>query len=112
MTVSVTRFGRLSGPTLALGCGGEPKRSPQKTRRFSGNGTKNVGTIKVTDDAVLSWKSGDDGFGNRLFSVSDKDFKINISSSGAKGRSSLEPGTYRSVDVSSVGDWSFTVKGR
>ena len=33
--------------------GSEPKRSRQKTRRFSGNGSKNIGRIKVTDDAVL-----------------------------------------------------------
>lgn len=47
-----------------------------------------------------------------LFTVSDKDFKLNISSQAAKGRSSVEPGTYRRVDVSAVGDWSFTIKGR
>lgn len=90
----------------------EPSRSPQRTRRFSGNGTKNVGTIKVTDDAVLSWRTSGDGYGNRLFSVSDKEFKINVSSEAAKGRSSLEPGTYRRVDVTSFGDWTMTIKGR
>jgi hypothetical protein len=90
----------------------EPQRSPQRTRRFSGNGSKNIGTIKVTDDAVLTWKSSDDGYGNRLFTVYDKEFKINVNSQGAKGRSALEPGTYKSVNVDSVGDWSMTIKGR
>jgi hypothetical protein len=77
------------------GTGGssEPTRSPQRTRRFSGDGSKNIGTIRVTDDAVLTWKAKGDGYGNRLFAVSDKEFKLNVSSEGAKGRSSVEPGT-------------------
>ena len=95
----------------AVDAGDEPSRKPQKTRRFSGNGSKNIGTIKVTDDAVLNWthsESGDLAF----FTINDAEFGINVSSDARKGRSALEPGTYKSVDVSGTGDWTITVKGR
>lgn len=94
------------------GGGGEPeKRSPQKTRRFSGNGSKNIGTIRVTDDAVLEWKHKS-SIGEGFFIVSDEEAKINVNSSGRRGESALEPGTYRNVDVTADGDWSMTIKGR
>lgn len=96
----------------AGGGGSEPARSPQKTRRFSGNGSKNVGTIKVTDDAVLRWRNSGSEFGGGYFIVSDQDFKINVNSQGKRGKSALEPGTYRNVDVTADGDWSMTIEGR
>jgi len=44
------------------GSGGtEEPRSAQRTRRFSGNGSKNIGTVKVTDDAVMEWTHRPDG---------------------------------------------------
>jgi hypothetical protein len=89
----------------------EPKRSPQRTRRFSGNGSKNVGTVKVTDDAVLKWTNTGSEYGPGMFAVYDKDFKINVSSQGKRGQSALEPGTYRSIDVTGD-DWTMTIKGR
>ena len=95
----------------AVDAGDEPPRKPQKTRRFSGNGSKNIGTIKVTDNAVLRWthsESGDLAF----FSITDDGFGINVSSSARKGRSALEPGTYKNVAVSGNGDWTIRVEGR
>jgi len=91
--------------------GSEEKRSPQKTRRFSGNGSKNVGTIKVTDDAVLKWKHSESGE-VAFFTISDDDFKINVSADSRSGETALEPGTYKNVDVSATGDWSMTIKRR
>ncbi len=93
------------------GGGSDEKRTPQKTRRFSGNGSKNIGTVKVTDDAVLKWthsESGDIAF----FTITDADFDINVSSDSRKGQSALEPGTYKNIDVSGTGDWTITIKGR
>ncbi len=94
------------------GGGDASKRSPQKTRRFSGNGSKNIGTIKVTDDAVLTFRNPGDEIGGSLFIVTDQDFKINVNSQGKRGSSVLEPGTYRKVDVTANGDWTMTIKAR
>lgn len=88
------------------------ERSPQRTRRFSGNGSKNVGTIKVTDDAVLTWRNPGDEIGGSLFIVMDEEAKINVNSQGKRGSSALEPGTYRNVDVTANGEWTMTIKGR
>ncbi len=88
-----------------------PKRSPQRTRRFSGNGSKNIGTIRVTDDAVLAWKHKS-SIGGGYFIVMDEEAKINVNSSGRRGSSALEPGTYRNVDVTADGDWSMSIRGR
>ena len=96
----------------AVDAGDEPPRAPQKTRRFSGSGSKNIGTIKVTDNAVLTWKQERGQFGQGLFMVTDEEARINVSSQGKKGSSALEPGTYRNVDVTAEDDWTMTIRGR
>jgi len=93
------------------GGGGEPERSPQRTRRFSGNGSKNIGTVKVTDDAVLKWTNTGSEFGPGQFLVYDKDFGLSLSSQAKRGESAVEPGTYRSISVTGD-DWTMTIKAR
>ena len=104
--------GRDTALEDAVDGGDEPKRSPQKTRRFAGNGSKNVGTIKVTDDAVLAWKHSPKGEPILGFSANDDDYKITVSSQAKKGQTALEPGTYRNVNVTADEDWSMVIKGR
>jgi len=95
------------------GSGGtEEPRSAQRTRRFSGNGSKNIGTVKVTDDAVMEWTHRTDGEAILGFTAYDADFNLSVDSKARRGTTALEPGTYRSIDVAADGDWTITIRGR
>ena len=105
--------GYRSEPTPRGGDGGEPTPSPAGNGQFSGRGSKDLGTIEVPQDSILSWTTSDDGFGSRLFAVMDRDFKINVSVRGrGRGQSPVKPGVYNEVTVNSVGDWTMTIEPR
>ena len=89
--------------------GGSQKRSPQRTLRFSGNGSKNIGTVKVTDDAVLKWTHSESR-DRVFFTITDDDSKVSVSSDAKSGLKDLDPGTYKDVDVSGTGDWTITIE--
>jgi hypothetical protein len=101
------------GPAGGGGYRSEPTPPPAGNGQFSGRGSKNLGTIEVPRDSVLSWTTSDDGFGSRLFAVMDRDFKINVSVRGrGRGQSPVKPGVYNEVTVNSVGDWTMTIEPR
>ncbi len=89
--------------------GDSQKRSPQRTLRFSGNGSKNIGTVKVTDDAVLKWTHSESR-PHVFFTITDDDSKVSVSSDAKSGLKALDPGTYKNVDVSGTGDWTITIE--
>ena len=82
-----------------------------KTRRFKGNGSSNIGNLKLPADAILSWthsESGDLAF----FSINDDDFGISVQSDAAKGKTFVEKGTYKNVEVGASGSWTITIRPR
>lgn len=93
--------------TAALGDGGSASgggSSSGSTQEFSGNGTRNLGTIEVSQDSKLEW-TNDGGF----FGVLSDDGGISISSEAADGESAVPAGTYNDVEVIAVGDWTITI---
>jgi hypothetical protein len=76
-------------------------------RSFSGNGTKNLGTITITEESVLKWTN--DGL---VFIVSDDDFGLSVNSDAPSGDTVLQPGTYKNVEVMAEGNWSIEIEAR
>lgn len=74
---------------------------------YSGNGSKQIGVIKVTTPSTTHWTNrGDPDF--LLFLLYDDRFGISISSQATHGSSYVGPGTYRNITVAGE-DWSFTI---
>lgn len=78
----------------------------QKPETYSGNGLKNLGTIRVAEDSTLAWTindgliqvyAGDDG----------TDLLVN---SQKNGSTRLPAGAYRNVEVNAVGDWTMEIR--
>lgn len=86
-----------------------PQRKPQTAAplSYSGDGTKNIGTVTVPVDSVLRWKAS-----GGLFAISndvnDSD-QITVSSNGASGETIVVAGMYRKVDVLATDGWSFEI---
>ncbi len=82
------------------------------TQTFSGNGSTNIGTITIEEESVLEWTNYNPEFPDLLmFLAYDKGFGFNVSSEANSGKSVLEPGRYRSVQVS--GDnWTIKISPR
>lgn len=77
---------------------------------YSGQGTKNVGTITVSAPSTLQWVC--DGCG--AFSVTSNidpnaSTVIAVSSQASKGTTAVDPGTYNDVQVISDGSWAFRI---
>jgi hypothetical protein len=86
-----------------------PKPSPQPAAplSYSGDGTKNVGTIEIPVDSVLHWKAT-----GGLFAISndaDDDDQITVSSNGSSGETVVAAGTYRKVDIIASDSWNFEI---
>jgi hypothetical protein len=81
------------------------KERRQKIRRFSGNGAKNLGTIKLTRRAIVKWKHRPRDAEVRSFSIHDDDNDISVDSEARRGRLALDKGTYRDVEVDGDGYW-------
>lgn len=84
-----------------------------KTKRFSGNGSKSIGTMYIPTEAIMTFTNEEDVIGLRYFrvdnSILDDDESINLSSDATTGETILQPGKYTEVDV--MGDsWTLTVK--
>lgn len=80
---------------------------PSSSRDFSGNGSKNLGTITVDSTSVLRWTNDGD-----VFIVHDADFNLNASSNAHHGTTVVDPGTYRKVEVGAVGNWTISIEPR
>jgi len=72
---------------------------------FSGNGSKNLGTIDVPKDSTLSWTN--DGM---FFGLMDKSFDLTLDSEAPSGDTRVEAGTYRKVEVTAEGDWTIKIR--
>lgn len=87
----------------------EPEESADfKAREFSGNGSTNIGTVKVPGDAVFEWTNEDDP-SFRQFLVYDGDFQLNVTSEATSGKSAMAAGTYPNINVSG-GDWTIVIR--
>lgn len=100
------------GSAPSSGGSASGKTTPQKVRRFSGDGTSNIGTVKVTGPAVLRWTHTGDQYGNAIFSLNDGEYKLNITSQGKSGKSSVEPATYKNIQVTANGSWTIRIEPR
>lgn len=100
----------------ALEDGGSEKKgstaAKTKTRRFSGTGSKNVGTVRVPSRAVLEWEHDSATPGGGIFIVNDEEFGLTVNSQGSSGDSAVKPGTYKNIDVTADGSWKMTIKPR
>jgi hypothetical protein len=86
----------------------EPSSSSSSSgKSFSGNGSKNLGTIVVEEESVIEW-TNDDAF----FSVNDEDFNLTLHSNASSGDTVIGPGTYTDVEVTAIGNWTIEVKPR
>jgi hypothetical protein len=74
------------------------------TRTFRGNGSLSLGTLRVRRPSHFYWTSD-----APYFSLSERDARFYIDSGASAGKSAVEPGHYRAVKVSSIGDWTLRV---
>jgi hypothetical protein len=80
------------------------KRIGGATRSFSGNGGKNLGSVRIPEDLTLRWTS--DGGVFQIFA----DGRVLVNSQGSSGTSAVAAGTYRNVVVNAVGNWTITIE--
>jgi hypothetical protein len=80
------------------------QNSSETGRSFSGNGSKNLGTITVNHDSTVRWTNDGD-----LFQVFDDNFGFGINSQGGSGESALPAGTYSNVSVNAAGNWTLRI---
>lgn len=77
------------------------------TQGFSGNGAKNLGTIRVSGDSILKWTNDGD-----IFIVADAGYGIFVNSSAHSGDTVVDAGTYRRVEVNAIGNWTIAIVPR
>jgi len=79
-------------------------RAASKTYRFSGNGGKTLGTLRIGRASTLRW-TNDGG----VFTVQDQAFGLTVNSQGSSGTSQVSAGTYSGVSVNAVGNWTIRI---
>ncbi len=85
----------------------EPSGGSGSGQSFSGNGSKNIGTIEISEESVLEWTN--DG---ELFQMWDADFGLHVNSQGDSGDTVVAPGTYTKVEVNALGNWTIEIRPR
>jgi multidrug efflux pump subunit AcrA (membrane-fusion protein) len=86
----------------------EQARIAARTKRFSGNGSKSIGTVRVEEDSILEWTNqGEPPLRQML--IYDKSFGISVSSDAASGNTAVPAGTYRDITVAGD-DWTITIR--
>jgi hypothetical protein len=98
----ITRTGGGSAP--ATGGGGSSGGGGSVLKRFSGNGSTNLGRFTIGSDATLKWTNDGD-----LFSVIDDSGDIFIQSERHSGSSAVAAGSYTKVQVNAVGNWTIRI---
>ena len=88
------------------------KQTTFKPRHFSGNGTSNIGTLRIPADAVLSWRHTPSVATVKFIQIFSEDGELTVMSEAPVGRSALAAGVYPKVAVTTVGDWSITIRPR
>ena len=83
--------------------------SPDGVRTFSGNGGKNLGTIKVSRESVLEWTS--EGALFQIFS-SSIEAPAPVNSQGGSGDTVLSEGDYDEFKVNALGNWTIKIRPR
>jgi hypothetical protein len=74
--------------------------------KFSGNGGKNLGTIHIAKESVLTWTCDGDIF--QIFS----DEGVPANSQAHKGTTVLDAGTYHHFQVNAIGNWTISIKAK
>jgi hypothetical protein len=73
---------------------------------FSGNGGKNLGTIHVARESVLTWTNSGAIF--QIFS----DEGVPANSQAHRGTTVLDAGTYHHFQVNAMGTWTISIKAK
>ena len=86
----------------------KPKPKPQGSgQTFSGNGMKNLGTLTIEDNSTLRWTN--DGM---LFQIFTGGADVWANSQAHSGDTALDSGTYTSVKVNAIGNWTMRITTR
>lgn len=88
------------------GNGASEVRRDFAPKRFSGNGSRNLGDLDIPGEAVMTWRT------RRVFYISDDDAKLSADSQGKGGRTVVPAGTYENVQVNASGSWTITIRPR
>ena len=75
-------------------------------RRFTGSGNGSVGTITVSRQSMLHWRSSG---GFSIKNSPEDERSLGFNSGASSGEVPVEPGTYHKVTVTAPGEWSFTI---
>lgn len=74
-----------------------------ETQSFSGSGSKNLGTVKVTGPSSMRWTSEGESF-----AITSTNGEL-LSSEGHKGTASLAAGSYSNFEVQSDSAWTLKI---
>jgi hypothetical protein len=74
--------------------------------KFSGNGGKNLGTIRVARSSIMTWTNTGAIF--QVFSSGG----VPVNSQAHRGTTVLDPGTYAHFQVNAIGSWTISIKPR
>ena len=85
-----------------------PHRVAELTSMFSGTGPKRLGVISVQVDSKIRYVALDGGV--RVTSTGPR--RVLVVDDQQQGEAEIERGTYRGVEVSAAGDWSFLIEPR
>jgi hypothetical protein len=80
-----------------------PVNSGSGVQSFSGNGGKNLGTIRVEKESNIEWT--DDGGYFSMYTSSG----IPVNSQAHSGTSVLEAGNYSGVQINALGNWTIKI---
>jgi hypothetical protein len=75
-------------------------------RTYTGSGNSRVGTITVSRESTIHWRSGG-GFSIKNSPEDERSLAFN--SGASSGESPVEPGTYHQVTVNAPGQWTMTI---
>ena len=78
-----------------------------KTWRFSGSGTKRIGTINLRRTATLSWRKGR----GTLRITGTRGFRL-LETRSRRGSITVRRGTYRRLAASAPSSWRITIRER
>lgn len=107
-THTVTQTLAAAPTKPSSGSNTETSSSGSAEGSYSGNGTKNLGTISVSQPSVLHWHAT-----GGIFTItgltSPAEHAIAVSSKASSGETVVEPGTYHEVSVIALGEWGVTI---
>lgn len=83
------------------------KVTAAKTWKFSGKGTKRLGTIRLRHTATLSWRKGR----GTLRITGTRGFRL-LETRSRRGHITVRKGTYRRLTASAVNSWQITIRER